>query len=388
MNAPLHDTGRLGQPALAPGEFAFSGPRGVVRSGGRHIPLAAGTGDTLEERIAGAFAQSGPEAIIGGALPFRRNQSDHLWCAEGAWQRTAPSPVPTEAASCELRADPSRLDYAGSVQRALELLRQEAGQQDGLRKIVLARTLAVSASAPISPDALMARLAEDASVTAFRVALPHTRIARHLVGATPELLLEKRGRMILSNPLAGSARRSSDTVADAQACAALAQSEKDRREHALVVEYILDVLTPHCRRLGCPDGTRLTCTSSMWHLHTRISGELRDDTIPAPVLASALHPTPAVCGLPCQRAAQLIQQLEPVARDFYAGAVGWCDRSGDGAWYVAIRCADICGHEARLYAGAGIVEGSDPMAEAAETGSKFAAMLGALGLPDEAALTD
>ncbi len=386
MNAPLHD---IDHSTMIRGAFAFCGPRGMIRSDGGHTPVAPGKGDTLEERLAHAFAGAGSGAIIGGALPFSRDQHDHLWCAERLRQcRTIPSSARVTVAGCAMRADPARLDYAASVAKALEILQQEARQQDGLRKVVLARTLAIDAGTPIPLDALLSRLADDASVTAFQVALPSEGGLRALVGATPELLLEKRGRRILSNPLAGSARRSSDTVADAQSCAGLARSEKDMREHALVVEYILDTLAPFCHRLESPDGTRLTCTDSMWHLHTRIGGELRDETVPAPVLASALHPTPAVCGLPCQRAVQLIEELEPVARDFYAGAVGWCDPRGDGAWYVAIRCADICGQEARLYAGAGIVEGSNPMAEAAETGNKFAAMLTAFGLPADAAMAD
>lgn len=377
-------------PKPAEGEFAFFGPRGVVRSDGRMFPVAAGTQDTLDARIGHTFRQAGRDAIVGGALPFDRRQTDHLWCAErgrsGAMPASAAIPMAT---ALGLSAAPSRQDYANSVSKAVDLIRQDSVHPDGLRKIVLARTLAVRSPNPISIAELLSRLAEDDSVTAFQVALPSgTPAPRHLVGATPELLIEKRGRGILSNPLAGSIRRCADPTDDAEACADLARSEKDRREHAMVVEYILDQLSPHCRQLGCPDGTRLTSTRSMWHLHTRISGELRDDGVPVPVLAATLHPTPAVCGLPCQRAADLIRTLEPVARDFYAGAVGWCDGQGDGAWYVAIRCADICGPEARLYAGAGIVEGSDPMAEAAETGSKFAAMLRALGLPEGAALAD
>ena len=126
----------------------------------------------------------------------------------------------------------------------------------------------------------------------------------------------------------------------------------------------------------------------MWHLGTRIEGELHDPDIPSVLLAAMLHPTPAVCGMPCARAAGLIRQLEPVDRQFYAGAVGWCDlgAQGDGSWYVAIRCADICGPYARLYAGAGIVPGSDPAAEAAETGAKFGAMLQVLGLPGDSGM--
>lgn len=387
MNAPLSHL-----PARAPhalGHFSFRGPGGTIRSDGSHLAVEAGTVDTLEGRIAAAFRDRGPDAVLGGALPFLKGQADHLWCAERVVSRFAlPRAAPAVAEGCALRADPPKRDFADAVARMLDILRHEADQPEGLRKIVLARTLAVTAARPIPVEDLLARLSEDDSVTAFRVGLPSAGESRALVGATPELLLEKRGRMILSYPLAGSARRSTETGEDALACAALAHSDKDRREHAMVVEYILDALAPHCRQLSCPDGTRLTCTRSMWHLGTRIVGELKDDEIPVPVLAARLHPTPAVCGLPCRRAAELIEQVEPVARDFYAGAVGWCDRRGDGAWYVAIRCADISGREARLYAGAGIVAGSEPMAEAAETGSKFAAMLRALGLPGDAALSD
>lgn len=389
MNAPCHDIDPHAPAGIGPGMFAFLGPRGAIRSAGGHSPVPGGCAGTLGARLSQAFAAAGPDAIIGGALPFSTDHPDHLWCAEAAHLRaaTVAGPAPRPAIR-RVAAEPSRGEYAAAVRRALDLMAHEAGRRDGLRKIVLARTLAVEAQHHISPDALLARLAEDASVTSFAVALPGAGAPRHLVGATPELLLEKRGRMILSNPLAGSARRAADPVEDARACAGLAGSEKDRREHALVVEYILDTLAPHCRRLADEDGMRLTCTGSMWHLHTRITGELHDEGMPAPVLAAALHPTPAVCGLPCRRAARLIRAFEPVARDFYAGAVGWCDARGDGAWYVAIRCAEICGTTARLYAGAGIVEGSDPMAEAAETGGKFAAMLAALGLPADAALGD
>lgn len=390
MNASLHDT--LSHAAAAPvaSAFAFSGRGGGLLANGAQAPLRRGTAATLESRLARAFAQSGPQAIIGGAMPFRRDQADYLFCAEQAAMQAAPrGDLAPNSTPDRLRAEPSAQNYARSVSRALDLMRNEAALPDGLRKIVLARTLQVSTRDPIASDALMARLAEDDSVTAFRVTLPPLDgdiAPRSLVGATPELLLEKRGRMVLSYPLAGSARRSRDMGDDADASAALARSDKDRREHAMVVEYILDMLAPNCRRLDCPDGTRLTCTRSMWHLGTRIQGELKDDATPSAVLAARLHPTPAVCGLPCARAAELITRLEPVERDFYAGAVGWCDRQGDGAWYVAIRCAEICGMNARLYAGAGIVPGSDPQAEAAETGSKFAAMLRALGLPSDAAL--
>lgn len=395
---------RKAEPAARPaasGRFLFHGPGGTVLSQGSHAPIAPGTAETLERRLAEAFRDAGPGAVAGGALPFRRDRPDHLWRAARAGSRplwdapgeAAPGPV-------RLTSVPAPEIYADAVARAERLLRAEAGLPQGLRKIVLARTLAVASPCPIHEDALLARLVQDDSVTAFRVGLPGAGIGagigadggadggtRALVGATPELLLDKRGAAVLSHSLAGSARRHRDTERDARAAAALAGSAKDRREHAMVVEYILDTLAPLCRNLDCPDGTRLTATRSMWHLGTRIRGRLRDDTVPAAVLAARLHPTPAVCGLPPADAARQIARLEPEDRGFYAGAVGWCDARGDGAWHVAIRCAEICGSTARLFAGAGIVEGSDPWAETHETAAKFAAMLDALGLPGDAALT-
>ncbi|MDO5621061.1 MAG: isochorismate synthase [Paracoccus sp. (in: a-proteobacteria)] len=353
--------------------FSFSGPAGQI-SGQHGRLLARGIGADLAARLAGV------SGLIGGALPFDRQGQDYLWRAERG--STVAAPVLPDLHVRAVQAEPAPQVYAASVAQALD----ELG--DDLRKVVLARTLAVVADRPLPQDAIFGRLAQDATVTAFRVALPGTQ--RALIGASPELLVSKAGGQITSHPLAGSARRPADAGADRAARDGLAGSDKDRREHAIVVEYILDTLTPYCRDLACPEGTTIASTRSMWHLGTRITGALRDADMPSVLLASVLHPTPAVCGVPCDRAAALIGQLEPVERGFYAGAVGWCDldRQGDGAWYVAIRCADICGTQARLYAGAGIVPGSDPVGETAETGAKFGAMLQVLGLPADAALKE
>ena len=118
----------------------------------------------------------------------------------------------------------------------------------------------------------------------------------------------------------------------------------------------------------------------MLHLGTLITGELRDERVSALELACALHPTPAVCGTPTAPARELIGRVEGFERGFYAGMVGWTDASGDGEWAVAIRCAEVEGDRLRLYAGAGIVPGSQPGAELAETSAKFRTLLGALGV--------
>ncbi|WP_323009879.1 isochorismate synthase [Paracoccus sp. (in: a-proteobacteria)] len=359
--------------------FSFSGPDGRVEGlDGRCLPR--GTGADLAVRLAGV------SGLIGGALPFERQGQDYLWQAGRVLHDAAPAPVMPDFSFSSIQAEPAPQVYAASVTQALRAMDADAS----LRKVVLARTLAVTADQPLPQDAIFGRLAQDGSVTAFRVMLPDDTAGsgRALIGATPELLVSKTGGSVISHPLAGSARRQADPVADRAAHDWLAGSDKDWREHAIVVEYILDTLTPYCRDLTCPEGTTITSTGSMWHLGTRITGRLRDGDMPSVLLASALHPTPAVCGLPCDRAAALIRQAEPVDRQFYAGAVGWTDldRQGDGAWYVAIRCADICGAQARLYAGAGIVPGSDPAEETTETGAKFGAMLQVLGLPADTAL--
>ncbi|MBZ4023730.1 isochorismate synthase [Rhodobacter sp. TJ_12] len=375
--------------------FAFRNSAGRVCASGPGRALARGTRENLADRLAPFFSGPPDGAVIGGALPFDTTRPDCLWQAaggDGIWPGDAVSashvarfPVTRP------RPQPPARGYIDSVARALEIMRSEDGLPEALQKIVLARTLLIEDAQAFSMGAILARASEDPSVTAFQVSLPARAdqvTPRHLVGATPELLLQKRGAVILSHPLAGSARRQESPQADAEAAQALVQSEKDQREHRLVVEYILDLLAPDCAELSTPEGTALTTTRSMWHIGTRITGRLKDPDTPAVVLAARLHPTPAVCGLPCARAASLIRSLEPIERDFYAGAVGWCDRHGDGDWYVAIRCAELCGAQARLYAGAGIVLGSEPRAEAAETSAKFGALLAALGLPRDAALHD
>jgi len=362
--------------------FAFRSRRGTLCGFGAQEMLQRGSAATIGDRVGAFFAKAGTEALIAGALPFDRDADDYLWQAGSVRDAFSNmSAVPFDAGHWQLRPEPDAAGYAAAAQRSLDIMAAEAGSPEALAKIVLARSLVALADRPIDLGALLDRLATDPAVTAFLVPLPdRAGSSRALVGATPELLLSKTGSRISSHPLAGSARRQKDIAADAAAAAALGRSDKDRREHQIVVEFILDTLAPHCHRLLRPEGISLTSTNSMWHLGTRIEGDLKDETVPAVVLAAALHPTPAVCGLPRDRAARLIGELEPYERDFYAGTVGWCDGRGDGAWYVTIRCAEICGCEARLYAGAGIVPGSDPWAEAEETGAKFGALLSALGI--------
>jgi len=372
-----------GAAAVAAGPaLAFLGAGGTLVGHGVAALLPRGPAATLGARAAAFFRQAGANAVLAGALPFAPDADDFL-VQPRRLAPAAPEAAPVAAPMrWRLRHQPDAAGYAAAVRKALHIMDAEAGQPGGLAKIVLARSLLATADRAIDPMALLRRLATDPAATGFLVPLPAAEggAARWLAGATPELLVEKRGARIRSHPLAGSAARQADAAADAAAASALSRSDKDRREHAIVADCILDTLAPFCRSLSAPQGTTLMRTHSMWHLGTAIEGELKDPDLSAAALAALLHPTPAVCGLPRARAARLIGEIEPMDRGFYAGAVGWCDAAGDGAWHVAIRCAEISGASARLYAGAGIVPGSDPVAEAAETGAKYGALLAALGI--------
>jgi isochorismate synthase len=241
-----------------------------------------------------------------------------------------------------------------------------------LDKVVLARMLVVRGDRTFDRPALLRRLRElepDA----------YTFAVHGFVGATPELLVERTADRVRSNPLAGTIRRGSTPGEDAVAAGRLLESAKDRNEHAMVVAAVAEGLAPVCRSVTAPREPSVLGTGTVWHLSTEIEGVLREPVPSALRLASLIHPTPAVCGTPPGLAMEVIHEMEPFDRTLYAGIVGWMDATGDGAWAVALRCAEVQGAMASLFAGAGIVEGSDPQAELAETDAKFASMLAALG---------
>lgn len=331
----------------------------------------------------------GAQALLVGALPFDRAARSHLFApqrvtrgrAAVAWlqRQTAGARAP---GPWTLQAQPPRADYEAAVAR---LVAQMRGDGD-LHKVVLARTLLARSATPIDPWWLLRRTLGDRSVLHYLLPLPVETGAppAWLVGATPELLLTRRGAAVVSAPLAGSAPRGGDETASRARAQALLRSAKDLIEHRYVVQAIADHLAPLCRQLRVPKEPGLQATASMWHLATHIEGELRDPSPAAlaenssAALAALLHPTPAICGTPRADAAQLLTELEAQPRGFYAGTFGWCDGAGNGSWHLALRCARVQGHEARLFAGAGIVADSDPQAEGAETQAKFRAMQSAL----------
>ncbi|MCM2129833.1 isochorismate synthase [Larsenimonas rhizosphaerae] len=330
--------------------------------------------------------QSNP--IIVGALPFDVSQPAHLYVPE-YWRRSAAPDAaerqalvrtPVALTVSESALYPRPQGYREGVKRALQAMAE--GRVD---KIVLSRTLEINASTRVDLPPLMKRLI-GVNPHGYSFALPLTpdqpdgAPPHAFIGASPELLVKKEGTRVVVNPLAGSIPRHRDTAEDQQRAEELAVSEKDLHEHKVVIDAILEALTPYCSSMTVPEGPSVISTDTLWHLSTTITGELRDPAVSSLALAAAMHPTPAVCGHPRREAYRDINAIESFHRGHFGGAVGWCDSDGNGEWSVAIRCADVHDTHVRLYAGAGLVPGSDPQKELIETGTKLRTMLNAMGL--------
>ncbi|HEX3393033.1 MAG TPA: isochorismate synthase [Acidimicrobiales bacterium] len=244
-----------------------------------------------------------------------------------------------------------------------------------LAKVVLAREVVVDGGRPFDRREVLDRL-RAGDPTSFTYAVGG------FVGASPELLVRRRGDQVLSRPMAGTTTRGATPADDDRMVAALAASPKEASEHALVVGAVREALQPVCDQLTAgarPDAVRL---ATVTHLATSVAGHLIDPAPSALALAGLLHPTPAVGGLPRAEALAAIAELEAFDRGLYAGPVGWVDSRGDGEWAVALRCARLDGARAYLVAGAGIMADSDPDAEWAETEAKLEPMLRALAVPE------
>ncbi|BBX83780.1 hypothetical protein MAUB_16530 [Mycolicibacterium aubagnense] len=355
--------------------FVLAGPDGVMLADG---PVQA-FGDLDDARRTLA---AGDVPILLGALPFDLHSPAALMAPTAVTSADVLPFTDHRLPAVRIAASlPSPDEHRARVAAAVRALRDPA---TGLHKVVLARALQLVADEAIDPYAVLARLAEDRSATAFFTDLsaagPRYR-GTALLGASPELLVARRGDVVTCTPFAGSAPRSLDPETDAAHGAALAASAKNRHEHQLVVDIMREALEPLCAELHIAAEPQVSATTAVWHLSTPIVGRLREPSTTALDLAIALHPTPAVGGVPTAAAARLITELEG-DRGFYAGAVGWCDSAGDGRWVVSIRCgqlsADRLSVDAR--AGGGIVAESDPDDEVTETTTKFRTMLTALGI--------
>jgi menaquinone-specific isochorismate synthase len=244
-----------------------------------------------------------------------------------------------------------------------------------LEKVVLARDLTATSTSAIDARQLLKRL---------EIEYPSTWLflVDGLVGATPELLVRLSKSLVTSRVLAGTIRKTGDEDRDLTLAASLAKSSKDLEEHEYAVRSVADALAPFCSSTNVPDSPFVLHLSNVMHLATDVTGVLNDSAKPTDIftLISELHPSAAVCGTPTKKASELITELEQMNRGRYAGPVGWIDIHGDGEIAIALRCGQISQNQLKIqiYAGCGVVAGSDPEKEFAESQAKLMPMRTAL----------
>jgi menaquinone-specific isochorismate synthase len=374
------------------GSISWLGEATKLVAFGPYLALDPGTGPGRFEQAAGEAAtilgeaETGDEVDVPGTGPIilgsftfdDRTPGSRLlvpsrvygWAEGVAWETTVTFDGPSGATFACDRTPRSNGDaesgrWLDSVRQALKAI--AAGK---LTKVVLAREVRIEVPGPLRQVEVVERLS-NAFPGCFTFAF------ENLVGASPELLVRRLGDVVDSIPLAGSARRGIDYRQDRLIGEQLIASPKDRAEHALTVDSVMQSLGPYCSELAAEAEPSLLLLKNLQHLSTKVQGRLKGHPN-ALQLAGALHPTAAVGGTPAEPAMEMIRSLEASDRGRYAGPIGWMDHKGDGEWAVALRCAEVEGRVARVFAGAGIVAGSDPENELAETDLKLQAMLGAL----------
>lgn len=370
-------------------DLVWMSPNRAVYGWGEALRLAAGFGPDRFRRVESGFAEWAARCTPTGDRPpvafasftfDERSAGSVLVVPEAAlvrdgdqWRAVTVGNATLERVMHhpETSVAPDRPRFAGAsipdvqwleaVAEAIELI--ERGEAE---KVVLARDYALWSKTPFDPIRLLSRL-ED------RFPDCHVFRVDGLVGASPELLIRRTGRLISSQALAGSAPRSDDDAEDERLGKELLASDKDLREHASAAASVGRVLGELCEFLERDPAPSLVRLANVQHLGTRFSGRLAEP-ISALEVAGRLHPTAAVGGTPTVIAVDMIRRLERMDRGRYAGPVGVVDANGDGEFAIALRCAEISGARARLFAGAGIVDGSLPEAELEETRIKLLAM--------------
>ena len=244
-----------------------------------------------------------------------------------------------------------------------------------LEKVVLARDITATSKTEIGVRSLLQRL---------EIEYPSTWIflVDGLIGATPELLVRLSKSLVTSRVLAGTIRKTGNEDRDLTLAASLAKSSKDLEEHEYAVRSVADALAPFCSSTNVPEAPFVLHLSNVMHLATDVTGVLNDSAKQSDIftLIAQLHPSAAVCGTPAVEAKKLIVELEQMNRQRYAGPVGWIDANNDGEIAIALRCGQLSNdrNSIRIFAGCGIVAGSDPATEFAESQAKLMPMRTAL----------
>lgn len=320
-------------------------------SGGR--PVAFGS-FTFDEDIPGSIV----------VVPERCSWSDGTVVAagEGAAQQVLPPSTDTKVRYAG--SSVSEIDWIDTVARTIGRIKDSE-----MRKVVLARDIHIWSKSPFDVPRLLAALAQ-------RFPECYTFAVDGFIGATPELLVRKSGRTVTSLVLAGTAARGEDESEDRALGESLLSSEKAMDEHAPAVSSVAGPLGQICSDVSTGEPFILKL-ANLQHVATAVTGTL-DESLTSLEIAGLLHPTAAICGDPTATALDVIRSTEGLDRGRYAGPVGWVDANGDGEWGIALRCAEISGTRGRLFAGGGIVAGSEPEDELEETRIKFRAMMSVL----------
>ncbi len=260
--------------------------------------------------------------------------------------------------------------WKAQVSKAVELIK--AGN---LEKVVLARDLIATSSQEILPSNLINYLVANYPTT-------WVFLVSNLIGATPELLVRLSKSLVTSRVLAGTIRKTGDEARDLGLAASLAKSSKDLEEHEYAVRSVANAIAPYCSSTNVPEVPFVLHLANLMHLATDVTGVINDAATPVDVftLLQSLHPSAAVCGTPTSAASALIAELEEMNRARYAGPVGWVDARGDGELGIALRTGQLSVDKKslRIFAGCGIVAGSIPEDELAESQAKLTPMRTAL----------
>ncbi len=323
------------------------------RGGWLTISALAATGDDIADTRQALYTALDAHAALIPTHPTQPSVQD------------VPHPHPTE-----VRYPMDLAAWSDFVSRALGEI--AAGR---ITKVVLARACELRSADGFDLTQVMAQLDAEYPECYRFFFEPHPGHA--FLGATPELLVQAHGRDLHTMALAGSQARGATPERDAVLAAELLSSDKDRREHRLVLDALIERLKPLAATLT-PGATGIMPLRNIQHLHTPVQAELHSAAAAISAIET-LHPTPALGGAPRDAALRFIYEHEPLTRGWYAAPVGWFDAALDGAFCVAIRSAVVQKSRAWLYAGCGIVAGSIPQREWDETGLKFRPMLRALG---------
>jgi menaquinone-specific isochorismate synthase len=337
---------------------------------------------------------AGPGPLAVGALPFDPLAAGHLVVpartvvrrGRTAWLTTVgpagsvpAEPIVTEEESGRGPQPPDEFRLIPTMTHAewkdIIAAAVEALDRGEMEKVVLARRIDIEANRPFVVSDVLERLSSlYPSCMLYSI--------EGFVGASPELLMSRTGDRIESHPLAGTVARSGDVHGDEVLVGRLMNSPKIRHEHRVVVDAIAAALEPVCSSIDIPKEPSVLGLRNVSHLATHITGRLAPGPARSALeLAARIHPTPAVGGRPTTEAIEYMQKVEGFERGHYAGPVGWMDARGDGCFALGIRCAEVSGSTARLFAGNGIVSGSNPAEELAETQLKLQALLAALVRP-------